>query len=302
MDIEIIAEGLQFPEGPIAMPDGSIILVEIKRQTLTRVAPDGRRETIVDLPGGPNGAALGPDGRVYVCNNGGFEWREIKGQTIAGDAPADYRGGSILAVDLKSGRAETLYTEAGGHRLKGPNDIVFDRTGGFWFTDLGKSYHRHRDHGGLYYARPDGSMIVEAAYPLISPNGVGLSPDEKTVYVADTLTARLMAFDLSGPGELAPSPLPLPGRIVAAVPGMQYFDSLAVEESGRVCVATLLNGGVTVISPDGAAEHLPMPDLFVTNICFGGKDRRDAYITLSGTGRLGKVRWPRPGLPLNFAS
>lgn len=302
MDIEIIAEGLQFPEGPIAMPDGSIILVEIKRQTLTRVAPDGRRETIVDLPGGPNGAALGPDGRVYVCNNGGFEWREIKGQTIAGDAPADYRGGSILAVDLKSGRAETLYTEAGGHRLKGPNDIVFDRTGGFWFTDLGKSYHRHRDHGGLYYARPDGSMIVEAAYPLISPNGVGLSPDEKTVYVADTLTARLMAFDLSGPGELAPSPLPLPGRIVAAVPGMQYFDSLAVEESGRVCVATLLNGGVTVISPDGAAEHLPMPDLFVTNICFGGKDRRDAYITLSGTGRLGKVRSPRPGLPLNFAS
>ncbi len=302
MDVEIIAEGLQFPEGPVAMPDGSVILVEIKRQTLTRVRPDGRRETIAEIPGGPNGAALGPDGRVYVCNNGGFEWREIMGQTIAGDASADYRGGSILAVDLKSGKAETLYTEVGGHRLKGPNDIVFDRSGGFWFTDLGKSYRRHRDHGGLYYAKADGSRIVEAAYPLFSPNGVGLSPDEKTVYVADTFTARLYAFDLSAPGEIAPSPLPLPGRVVGSVPGMQFFDSLAVEENGRVCVATLLNGGVTIFVEDGAFEHVPMPDLFPTNLCFGGKDRRDAYVTLSGTGRLGKVRWPRAGLALNFSS
>ena len=302
MDIEIVAEGLQFPEGPIALPDGSIILVEIKRQTLTRVSPDGRRETIAEIPGGPNGAALGPDGRVYVCNNGGFEWREIMGQTIAGDAPADYRGGSIVAVDLDSRKVETLYTEVDGHRLKGPNDIVFDRTGGFWFTDLGKSYHRHRDHGGLYYAKADGSKVIEVAYPLISSNGVGLSPDEKTVYVADTFTARLMAFDLAAPGELAPSLSPLPGRVVGSVPGLQYFDSLAVEESGKVCVATLLNGGITVISPDGAFEHVPMPDLFPTNLCFGGKDRRDAYVTLSGTGRLGRIRWPRPGLALNFST
>jgi gluconolactonase len=302
MDVEIVAEGLQFPEGPIAMPDGSVILVEIKRQTLTRVTPDGRRETIAEIPGGPNGAALGPDGRVYVCNNGGFEWREVMGQTISGDAPADFSGGSIVAVDLKSGKAETLYTEVGGHRLKGPNDIVFDKTGGFWFTDLGKSYHRSRDHGGLYYAKSDGSRIIEAAYPLFSANGVGLSPDEKTVYVADTFTARLYAFDLSAPGEIAPSPLPLPGRVVGSVPGMQFFDSLAVEEGGRICVATLLNGGITVFTEDGAFEHVPMPDLFPTNVCFGGEDRRDAYITLSGTGRLGKVRWPRPGLALNFSS
>ncbi|MDZ7628527.1 MAG: SMP-30/gluconolactonase/LRE family protein [Parvularculaceae bacterium] len=302
MDIEIVAEGLQFPEGPIAMADGSIVLVEIKRQTLTRVTPGGRRETIAEIPGGPNGAALGPDGRIYVCNNGGFEWREIMGQTISGDAPADYGGGSIVAVDLTTRKVETLYTHVDGHRLKGPNDLVFDRSGGFWFTDLGKSYHRHRDHGGLYYAQPDGSKIVEAAYPLFSPNGVGLSADEKTVFVADTFTARLLAFDLSGPGEIAPSALPLPGRVVATLPGYQFLDSLAVEADGRVCVATLLNGGITMIAGDGVSEHIPMPDLFPTNICFGGKDRRDAYITLSGTGRLGKVRWPRAGLALNFAS
>lgn len=300
MDIEIVAEGLQFPEGPIAMPDGSVVLVEIKSQRLTRIRPNGAKEIIAEMPGGPNGAALGPDGRVYVCNNGGFEWREVMGQTISGDAPHDYRGGSIETVDLATGKRETLYTEVGGHRLKGPNDLVFDRTGGFWFTDLGKSYARQRDHGGLYYARADGSKIVEAAYPLFSPNGVGLSPDEKTVYVADTFTGRLLAFDLVGPGEIAPSPIPIPGRVVATLSGYQFLDSLAVEEGGLVCVATLLNGGITVFTPEGGTEHVPMPDLFPTNICFGGRDRRDAYITLSGTGRVAKVRWPRPGLKLNF--
>jgi gluconolactonase len=300
LDIEIVAEGLQFPEGPIAMPDGSVVLVEIKSQWLTRIRPNGAKEIIAEMPGGPNGAALGPDGRVYVCNNGGFEWREVMGQTISGDAPHDYRGGSIETVDLATGKRETLYTEVGGHRLKGPNDLVFDRTGGFWFTDLGKSYARQRDHGGLYYARADGSKIVEAAYPLFSPNGVGLSPDEKTVYVADTFTGRLLAFDLVGPGEIAPSPIPIPGRVVATLSGYQFLDSLAVEEGGLVCVATLLNGGITVFTPEGGTEHVPMPDLFPTNICFGGRDRRDAYITLSGTGRVAKVRWPRPGLKLNF--
>ena len=70
--IRTIADGLQFPEGPIAMPDGSVIVVEIARGTLTRVLLDGRKEVIADTGGGPNGAAIGPDGACYVCNNGGF--------------------------------------------------------------------------------------------------------------------------------------------------------------------------------------------------------------------------------------
>lgn len=302
MQIDIVAEGLEFPEGPIAMPDGSIILVEIKGGRLTRVRPSGAKETIAEIPGGPNGAAIGPDGRVYVCNNGGFEWVEVMGQTISGDAPADYRGGSIDVVDLASGAVETLYTHVNGHRLSGPNDIVFDKEGGFWFTDHGKGHGRTRDIGGLFYALPDGSKIVEAAFPILSANGVGLSPDEKTVYVADTLSGRLLAFDLEAPGKIVPSPIPLPGRPVATLPGYQFLDSLAVEECGNICVATLLNGGITVISPSGETEHLPFPDLFPTNICFGGADRREAYITLSGTGRLAKVRWPRAGLALNFTT
>lgn len=298
--MEIIAEGLEFPEGPVAMADGSVILVEIKGQTLTRVLPGGKKEVVAEIPGGPNGAALGPDAKIYLCNNGGFEWRTIMGQTISGHAPADYRGGAIQRIDLATGKLETLYTEVGGHRLSGPNDLVFDRSGGFWFTDHAKDYARTRDHGGLYYARADGSKIVEAFYPMDKPNGVGLSPDEKTLYVAETMWGRLLAFDLAGPGELAPMEIPLP-RIVAALPGWQLLDSLAVEANGNICVATLLNGGITTFTPEGAHEHLAFPDLFPTNICFGGADMRDAWVTLSGTGKLAKLRWPRPGLKLNFA-
>src|SRR3954452_23176889 len=71
-EIRVIATGLRFPEGPVAMKDGSIVLVEIERQTLTRVHPDGRTEIVATTGGGPNGLAIGPDGAFYVCNNGGL--------------------------------------------------------------------------------------------------------------------------------------------------------------------------------------------------------------------------------------
>ena len=73
-NVRVLATGLEFPEGPVVMPDGSVVLVEIRGQRLTRVWPDGRKEVVAQIPGGPNGAALGPDGKMYVCNNGGFSW------------------------------------------------------------------------------------------------------------------------------------------------------------------------------------------------------------------------------------
>jgi gluconolactonase len=84
---------------------------------------------------------------------------------------------------------------------------------------------------------------------------------------------------------------------------MQLLDSLAVDGEGWVCVGTLVNGGITAISPDGATiEHTPMADVLVTNICFGGPDLRTAYCTLSGTGTLVAVDWPRPGLRLAYGA
>lgn len=299
MDFEVIAEGLGFPEGPIVMPDGSVILVEIRRGTLTRVW-NGKSEVIAHLGGGPNGAAIGPDGAVYVCNNGGFEWHEQMGLLIPGHAAPDYDTGRIERVDLATGRVERLYSAVDDHSLRGPNDLVFAEDGGFWFTDFGKSFPRTRDMTGLYFATPDGAQITEAAYGAVSLNGVGLAPDGRTVYCADTFTGKLWAFDVTGPGQVAPGSLGAVGRCVATLPGHQYLDSLAVEQDGTVCVATILNGGVTAFRPDGAIEHTPLPDMLVTNIAFGGADMRDAYVTLSSTGKVIKTRWPRPGLKLAF--
>jgi gluconolactonase len=300
MQFDVLAESLQFPEGPIAMDDGSVVLVEIARGTLTRVW-NGKAEVIAELGGGPNGAAIGPDGAVYVCNNGGFQWHIRDGLRYPGQAPADYTTGRIERVHLSTGKFERVYDSFQGERLGGPNDLVFDKSGGFWFTDLGKRFPHMRDHSGLYYARPDGSHLHKAIYPAISFNGVGLSPDEKTVYCNDTDLGKVFFAKIDAPGKLAPfGPGGARSNILATLPGFQLLDSLAVEANGNVCAATLFNGGITVVSPTGEHEHVAFPDPLVTNICFGGSDMRDAYITLSATGKLIRTRWPRPGLRLNF--
>lgn len=301
MDIELIADGLEFPEGPIAMSDGSVILTEIKGQRLTRITPDGRKETVVETGGGPNGAAIGPDGAIWITNNGGsFVWLERDGLTIPGPTPPTHTGGMIQRFDLKTGKLETVYDACDGKRLVGPNDLVFDKSGGFWFSDHGCSTAEGRKHGAVYYAKTDGSHISRQRDHLISPNGIGLSPDEQTVYLADTMLGRLWAFDVAAPGQLAEGPGFAPGRVVCNLPDYQLLDSLAVEADGKVCVATIINGGITAFDPSGSTEHYPFPDFLVTNICFGGPDMKTAWITASGTGKLYKASWPRPGLKLNF--
>ena len=299
----ILATGLRFPEGPVWMRDGSVVLVEIARGTITRVAGDGTQSVLATPGGGPNGLAVGPDGAFYCCNNGGFVWTQVAGLLRPTMQAADYEGGWIERIDPDNGTVRRLYDRCGEHRLCGPNDIVFDRQGGFYFTDLGKTRARDRDHGGVYYARADGSQIVEIAYPVLTPNGIGLSPDGGTLYVAETETARLWAFDLAAPGEVRRQPFPSPhgGRLVCGLGGYQRFDSLALDRQGNICVATLVSGCITVIAPDGRVlRQVPLPDLWVTNICFGGPDLRTAYVTLSGTGRLASMPWPEPGLRLAY--
>lgn len=302
-ELREITSNLQFPEGPVALEDGSVLVVEIRGRCLTRVAPDGTKSVVAELGGGPNGAAIGPEGKVYVCNNGGLEFHEIGSVVVPGEQPADYCGGSIQRVDLDTGAVETLYTECDGIPLKGPNDLVFDAAGGFWFSDHGKLRERERDRTGLFYALPDGSTIHEVAFPLDAPNGIGLSPDGTRLYAAETFTGRVFSWQVEGPGKLShANPLfPHGGQLLAGLPGMQLLDSLAVDGEGNVCVATLVNGGITIISPDGTnVEHVPMPDLLPTNICFGGEDLRTAYITLSSSGRLVSTTWTTRGLRLAF--
>lgn len=295
-----ITDGLRFPEGPIAMPDGSVIVVELFSACLTRVWPDGTKEQVAETPGGPNGAAIGPDGAIYLCNNGGcFTPIERNGRSQPGRYDSEcYLGGRIQRVDLHDGSVTDLYTECAGRPLRAPNDLVMDGHGGFWFTDHGirDLDARTADLTGIYHAKCDGSEITEAIFPVEGPNGIGLSPAGTTLYWAETHTGRVFERALGEPGRLAPGGRT---RVLHGMSGHQLLDSLAVDHDGWVCVATLLNGGITAISPDGEhTEHHATGDIFTTNICFGGDDMSTAFVTLSGTGRLVSFPWPRLGLRL----
>lgn len=298
-----VASGLRFPEGPIAMPDGSVVLVEMFGKCITRVAPDGGKSTVAKVEGGPNGIAVGPDGALYLCNNGGcFTEVDFMGLTFPGPfTPSNYIGGRIQRVDMGTGTVTDLYTECDGNKLRGPNDIVFDNSGGMWFTDHGIRHDRSSDLTGIYYAKTDGSMIREVVFPSEAPNGIGLSPDGTKLYWAETHSGRIFQATVTAPGEIAPISSIDPSACLCGLPGLQLLDSLAVDGDGNVCVATLLNGGITVISPSGEIlQHIATGDPLTTNICFGGSDFQTAYITLSGTGKLVSMKWPYKGLRLNY--
>src|SRR5436190_466248 len=229
-EITEITSGLGFPEGPVWMPDGTVLVVEMKHRRITRVHPDGRKETAAEPGGSPNGLAIGPDGALYVCNSGGWDYFEVGDWTIPmPELPAHHSGGRIERVDLDTGDVKVLYTECDGHPLIGPNDLVFDAHGGMWFTDHARRDGRIQHVGAIYYARPDGSSIREVVF------------------------------------------------------------------------ATLVTGALTVISPAGEVlDQVMLGDPMVTNVCFGGDDLRTAYATLSASGRLVSIPWPRPGHKLNY--
>jgi len=332
---EVLATGLEYPEGPIACDDGSVLLVEVRGGTLTRVRPDGSKETVAHLGGSPNGAARGPGGKIYVCNSGGFVWipvplppAPVTDQTlwITGPQPPDYRGGSIQRVD--GGTVETLFTEFESEDpvtkkpvtlpLKGPDDLVFDAHGGFWFTDWGKSRMRDRDVTGVCYVPPDGAKAMEKLFPLSAPNGIALSPGGDRLYVAETYSRRVLYWELDPktPGQVLRNESTIGGSYLlsAALPGQGILDSMAVDEEGNVYVATMLpegddpktNGGITILSPKGEVlqfleidigRPVPLP----SNICFGGEDCKTAFVTCGGSGQLVSIRMSVPGLKLNFS-
>lgn len=338
--IDVLCTGLKYPEGPVHCRDGSIVLVEIMGQTLTRVSADGsEKETLATLPGGPNGAAVGPGNCIYICNSGGFDWTPIpvsKTQQIlvGGNQPSTYSGGSLQKYDPSTNKVEVLYTECVERyapknslvqhpnaywnppfMLRGPDDLVVDEAGGIWFTDWGKIRARDRDITAVYYASADGKSIKQMIYPLNSPNGIGLSPCGKKLYVALTFERKVLRYNVPAPGVIEANPQTLDGSylLTGDFTGQSILDSMALDIEGNLYVATMLpeglaprsSGGITVISPDGDTEYIPieLPDgEFVplpSNICFGGEDMKTAYVTCGAAGVLLKMPASIAGLALN---
>jgi gluconolactonase len=289
-DIELrpVATGLRFPEGPVAVDDGSVLVVEIEGGTLTRVDPAaGTAHPVAVCAAGPNGAAFGPDGAVYVATNGGLAFTDEDGIRFPNNLAEDNDGGRVQRVDPDSGAVETLHSGLGAL-----NDVVFDAAGCCYVVDT--------SFGTLHYLDPEKGTIGQAASGLEMPNGAGLSPDGSRLYVSETYSGRVLAFDVTGPGTLSG-----PTELYRAADEQAHgCDGLAVDGAGHICVADLSRSGITVLAPDGTVRlkvTTPLPDPYVTNICFGGADGRTAYICSAGRGILYAARWPWPGLRLNFA-
>lgn len=298
------------------MPDGRIMFSDIGAGWLLTVDPrTGKVEKFAETRGGPNATAVGPDGAFYVCNNGGLGMmKSSKGYTIP---VAGSHGSQPITAGIQrvtpDGQVTMLYSECKGQPLIAPNDLVFDRHGGFYFTDTGHPDGRTADLGGLYYAKADGSEIVELIHeaaphaPLTQPNGCGLSPDGARIYVAETGSGRLWYWNIESPGKLTATPEAFSANgavFLYGAEGYTFLDSLAIDSAGNVCVATIMKGGISVVTPQGALDafiSLPLYDPFPTNICFAGEGLKKAYVTASGTGRIYEIEWPRAGLALNYS-
>jgi gluconolactonase len=332
MEMRFVAEGLNFPGGPLALADGDVLVAEIGGGTLGRIGRDGSRSVLAEVGGAPTGAALGPDGAIYLCNNGAPKMvreRLPDGRTAyRPPQPGELSpgiGGQVQRVSL-DGKVATVHQACDGRALMAPTGLVFDRQGNFYFSDSGRydgpvrnpgvsteSKHlsvlrmagamARQAAGSIYYASPDGRLIREVLHPLSSPGGVALSPDETTLYVAEAGTGRLWAFQVSAPGQLGKR------RCLGVAPGARplnfsWCEGLAVDAEANVLTATVVNGGVTTFSSQGhQIEHVSTGDPFTTNMCFGGADRRTLFVTLGGSGRLiAYDAWPSRGHQLNFAS
>ena len=301
-EVRILATGFGFPEGPVVMPDGSVILTEIRNNRCSRVTPDGKVSLFSATGGGPNGLAVGPDGALYLCNNGGS--RYVEGDSMGVAPHPDYKHGFVQRLDRTTGALTTLYIECDGHKLSAPNDLVFDKAGGFYFTDLGKRYARHRDHGGLYYALPDGSKIVCLAYPVPQPQRlrpVARRQDRSTSPIPKA--ARLLRLRRRRPGRAAQAQGPCaaqrPGHRRRARTGALRQPGGAGKRQHRGGDAHHRHDHRVLAGRRNRARGQDAGHLS-DQYLLRRPDMRTAYITLSDKGQLASMTWPEPGLKLNF--
>lgn len=287
---QVLTDGLKFPEGPVWAPDGTVYVTEIEGGCITAIAADGSKRRFADTGGSPNGAALGPDGYLYVTNNGGRE------------------AGCIQKIGPQ-GTVEVLYNECDGKPFQSPNDLVLDAHGGFYFTDPGMVNREGLKFGHLYYALRDGSRVTRLQYYFYLPNGIALTPDGSTLIVLESVTGRVWGIPIESPGVLgqvdagaragAPRAWPV-SALLTTVPQPAAPDGMCLDAAGNMLICAHNGGVVSVHAPDGTPlAPIEVEDRRLTNCCFGGPDSQTLYITESGLGRVVTVRWERPGLRLN---
>jgi gluconolactonase len=253
-DAERVATGFVFTEGPLWHPDGFCYFVDIRRSQLHRLTPGKPPELVRDQTGEGNGTTFDLQGRLVICEGG-------------------HRRVTRWSAD---GRSEVLMDRWEGKRLNRPNDVVCKSDGSLWFTDPGLRVplgEREVDHAGVYRIAADGTptLVADCEYP----NGLAFSPDERTLYVANTRwTPYIHAFELDAAGAVVRR------RIFADMSSDEADgvpDGMKVDVQGRVyCTGP---GGTWVFEPDGTRLGIIRTPEIPANLAFGGSDLRTLFLT-----------------------
>src|SRR4051812_8613895 len=286
--VEIVANGLGWPEGPTVLPDGRVVIVESYRSQLTSIDATGTARQFAYVAGAPNACVLGSDGLLYVCQNGGTTgpWRAAEMTTP-----------SIQRV-TEGGEPEILLTEVAGIALNGPNDLVFAADGRLIFSDPGTYNPAAPDPSYIFAVAPDGkaSVAVSFAEPVF-PNGVAIETDGSIVW-GESYTGRVKRQRPDGSIEDL-------GRLPSANP---IPDGLKVGADGRLYVTDIAANGIHVLRPDGTAEGFFACDKATTNCVFSGETLwvTNAGVLATGSdpafgGTLCRVRIPGGGGPTHYS-
>jgi gluconolactonase len=268
---EIVARDAHFPEGPVWRNE-ELVFTEIQAGVLTRWTAGAGSSVFATTGGGPNGAAAGPDGAIFVTQNGGMH-------------PGPRAAPGIQRVDAE-GHVETILTSVGDLELGAPNDLAFGPDGRLWFTDPRGAPDPGQARPGRLFALDlasgKGELIIELEP--VFPNGIAFLGDGTLVWT-ESLSRRVMALVDSQP------------EVVIQLPERHMPDGMCVGEDGRLYVASTYAHCVSVVDQGEIVDRLMCGDGMATNCCFGGTA---LYVTESRRGTIWRYALGKRGLALPY--
>ena len=268
--VTVLISGFDSPEGPAFDRDGNLYFANWLSSSIVRLEPEGDASEFFNTGGIPAGLAFHRDGSLYVADEGD-----------------DIHG----VLRIADGEATILVYEYEGQPLNGANDLVFDSHGVLYFSDPWRS-SADDPIGGFYRLFPDGTL-EQIDQGLAFPNGVALSADGSAAFLAETYHNRILRYPIAPDGAIGAR------EVFAMLPGGEGPDGMAFDEAGNLYVAHYGGGKVAVFGPSGAMiQEIPVPGAKVTNVAFGGPDRRTLVITDVETASLYQTRVDVPGLRL----